>query len=298
MKTNRIILLVLCISFAFWGGCGNKKGDRDIATAEFLPREFPRIEMVRTSELRTYAGKSLWEYINGGAELYHLYNFREVVTADYKKADIEIVADIYKFASEDDAYGLYSMIRSPDVEVIHLGVEGFIAPARLNFVKGEFLVRLTGFDESLESGLSLINLSEEIDLILPGTKNRPAFFSLFPADSSLTLGDRYYTESFLGHRFLQQIYCQDYLLGGDSVTLFLSEDKTGEKFLQWSELADRTDKKLPAPEELPFDDDLYFIFDDSYYGKILTGLKEGRMVGMIGYNPKQRSYFEQWINSL
>jgi len=298
VKINKITLIALSVALVFSGSCGDKKTDGGIATAEFLPQEFPGFQIVRTSDVRTYIGKSLWEYINGGAELYHLYNFQEVATADYRKNQIEIVADVYNFASEDDAYGMYSMIRSPDVESIRLGVEGFMAPASLNFVRGKFLVRLTGFDESSEGGLLLVELGEEMNRLLPGTTARPRSFSLFPADSSIAGTDKYYTESFLGHKFLTQVYCRDYRVNGDSVTLFLSEDETGKKFLEWSELADRTDKKLPAPEGLPFDNNLSFLFNDSFYGKVMIGLKASQIVGLVGYSAKQKDYFEQWLNSL
>ena len=280
------------------GSCGDKKDSRQISLSELLPLEFPESSITRASEIRSYVGSELWQYIDGGAELYHQYNFSEAATADYKKGTIELVIDIYRFASADDAYGLYSMLRSPGTQLLNLGVEGFFAPASLNFVRGEDLVRITGYEQNKEIDAAIIGVAEEINKMLPGITSKPRAFSLFPPGDKIPGTDRYYAESFMGQKFLTQVYSEDYRIFGDSMTLFLSLDSKGEKYLQWSELSDKISKKFPAPELLPFDNKYAFIYGDNLLGLVITGLKAGRLVGMTNYTAAQDSLITEWLNSL
>ncbi|UCD95319.1 MAG: hypothetical protein JSU69_04515 [Candidatus Zixiibacteriota bacterium] len=298
MKLFKLILAITLTATALLIACGGEKSGGIAAFDNFLPREIPGIDMKRVSDIRTYDNKTLWEYIDGGAELYLLYNFKAVATADYKMADVEIVADVYQFDSPVDAYGLYSMFRAPDVEVIRLGVEGFLAPASLNFVKGDYLVRLTGYDESPESGLAIVNLAEEINKLIPGTTEPPASFNAFPADGIVALTDKYYAESFLGHKFMTCVFCRDYLLDGDSLTLFLADDPMADKYIRWSELAERIRKRIDVTADLPFDEDRSFIFDDSFHGNVIAGLRKGKLVGMTNYGKKHEIFLVNWLNSL
>jgi hypothetical protein len=298
MKILKLIPAVVLTAAMLCIACGGEKNEGIASFETFLPPQMTGLDMTRVSDIQTYDDKSLWEYINGGAEMYLLYNFKAVATADYQKADVEIITDIYQFDSPVDAYGLYSMFRFPDVEVIRLGVEGFLAPPMLSFVKGEYLVRLTGYPESSETDLAVINLAGEIVKLIPGSTEPPAPFSSFPAGETVALTDRYYAESFLGHKFLIEVFCRDYLLEGDSLTLFISEDQTGEKYILWSELAERIHKRNNVTADLPFDDDRSFVFDDSFHGNVIAGLYKGKLAGMTNYSKKHESFLANWLNTL
>jgi hypothetical protein len=279
-------------------GCGDKKETAPIEMSNILLENFPDIGLERTSDIKLYRGRFLWEYINGGAELYLLYNFVEAATADYKKSNTEIIVDIFLFGSSDDAFGIYSMFRSSDVQIVRLGIEGFVAPASVNFVKGRYLVRLVGCDESAESSLTLVNLADEINKLLAGTTSRPEMFNHFPLDQVIPSTEKYYVESFLDQKFLQTVYCQDYLIDGDTLTLFISPDQMGAKYLKWSEFAGRTNLRESVPGSLPFDGGYAFIFRDRFHGTIIAGLKSGKLAGIIGYHGKYSAFLAAWLNSL
>jgi hypothetical protein len=289
------VLLFFIVQLLACGG-GEKKVEIDMAS--FLPQSFPDIGLQRMAEIRTYNDKELWEYIDGGAELYLSYNFIEVVTADYKQDSIEIVADIYRFDNDLDAFGLYSMFRSPDVQAIKLGVEGFTAPASLSFVKGEYLVRLVGYDDTPEGSTALINLAEGINKLLPGTTEYPAMFKYFPTENEVPLTDKYYIESFLGQKALTHVYSREYVNLGDSLTLFLADDKSGAKYMEWKNIAKKTGREKEAPTELPYDEGYTFIINDGYYGEIIVGLRNQKLAGIVNYSKKQREMLTNWLDSL
>jgi hypothetical protein len=291
---NGVIILFVVQILA----CGGGEKESNVDMNSFLPASFPDIGLERISEIKTYNNKELWEYIDGGAELYLSYNFVEVATADYKRDSIEIVPDIYRFDNDIDAFGLYSMFRMPDVQVIQLGVEGFTAPASLSFVKGKYLVRLVGFDETPEGSTALINLAEGINRLLPGTTEPPAMFNYFPTENQVPLTDKYYIESFLGVKTLTQVYSREYFINGDSISLFLAYDSSGAKYMAWNEIAKKTGREKPAPSDLPYDEAYVFIINDAYYGEIIVGLRNQKLVGIVNYSKKQRELLTQWLDSL
>ncbi|UCD17951.1 MAG: hypothetical protein JSV44_03330 [Candidatus Zixiibacteriota bacterium] len=288
-----LILITLTIS------CGKKEPAADKPGPEtFLPATVSGGSLQRVSEIRTFVGESLWEYIDGGAELYYLYNFISVATADYKRGSVEILVDIYCFRSPDYAYGLYSMLRSGDAETIMLGVEGFVDPVSISFVKGDYVVKLIGYDDSIENSRAMTDLAQEIAGSIRGTAARPRTFQLFPDSGKIGTTDRLFAESFLGRQFLTDVYTQDYLIGTDSVTLFASADDAGTKFLKWSQLADQLAIKEPISGTLPFDEDHAFIVNNSFHGKIAVGLRSGKLIGIVRYSPGKNNFLLSWLETI
>ena len=276
----------------------NKEQPENLSPEQFLPQTLKNTNAVRSSEIRVFHGDSLWQYINGGADLYHLYNFVEVATADYKINTAEITIDIYRFDNNTNAYGLYTAIRPGKARLLSLGVEGFVSAASLKFVKGSFVISLTGYDESKETSRALSQAASNLNELIPGTINRPDAFALFPEENQIRSTDMYSVHSFLGRKTLTRIYSQRYLLESDTVTLFLSFDKPHSKLQEWSRFAAGEDKKEKVTSDLPFDDDKAFITHDAYYGRIIAGLRKGKLVGMVGYSEKCERFFADWLQSL
>jgi hypothetical protein len=295
-ELSRAALTLLVIVAVGCGG-GEQLIDR-FAPENFLSREFTDAAAQRSSEIRTFYGDSLWQYINGGAERYHRYNFVGVATADYKTEATEITVDIYRFDNAVNAYGLYSMVRPENARLLSLGVEGFASVGSLQFVKGKYLVSLIGYDESDATNHALAQAAEELNKLIPGTTNRPDVFEIFPEDKALRATDRYFAESFLGIGFLTHVYSQSYLIDADTITLFLSQDDPSAKLLEWSKHAAENGTIELVTSDLPFDEGKALITYDAYYGRIIAGLRKGKLVGMVGYSEKHREFLVEWLRSL
>jgi len=299
MKGKLLALAAFSLLLIVAAGCGdNKKPTEKFSLERFLPQELTDAGATRSSEVRSFRGDSLWQYIDGGAELYHLYNFVEVATADYKVGTTEFTIDIYRFDNADNAFGLYSMMRPEKAKLMSLGVEGFSSTANLQFVKGELVINLLGYDESEATSLALSQAAATLDKLIPGTTNRPDAFMLFPTENRMPATDRYFAQSFLGEKTLTHVYCCRYQLISDTVTLFLSQDAPRSKLLQWFERLSEMDNITPSPQELPFDDRSAFVTHDTHYGTIIAGLRKGRLVGMVGYSEEHKEFFVEWLESL
>jgi len=280
--------------------CGgdNKEIAGKTSSAQFLPAQLESSSIFRDGETKTYIGESLYEYINGGAELYHLYNFVEVSTGTYISGEAEIVADIYQFDMSDNAYGLYTLMRPEYADVVKLGVEGFGSPTSVDFVKDKYLVRLTGYDESSETFSGIRILAAELEKLIPGTNEYPKIYSVFPDFNKISHTDKQNVESYMGHSFLSNVYTQDYQFNEETATLFMTEDKDGTKFIEW-ETIDKTLKSVGESRVYDsFDDGKVFQRAGGFYGDIIAGLKKDKLVGIINYKNYHEQFLIDWLESM
>jgi len=297
---NKIQIII--IASIFFGllfiACGTKSQKNENSPSMILAENFENGSIVKSSEIRTFVGESLYEYINGGAEFYHLYKFTDVTTADYKAGAFELIADLYRFENSDYAFGLYSSLRPIGSDYIQLGAEGFATGNSLDFVKGEYLVRIIGYEDSDECITAIKQLAGNIDAVLNGSTVLPKAFSVFPEENLLSQSEVVFAESYLGRIYLTDAYTRKYQIDEETITLFVTEDKSGDKFLRWSE--DEGDREIinilennSQGSEL-----LSFTYNDKYYDKVAVALYHGKLIGVINYNDNLSTFFESWLMSV
>lgn len=279
-------------------GCGeSKQGETSSVTASYLHEKTADTGATRNSSVDTYVGDSLYKYIDGGADLYHTYAFVEVSTASYETGSGEVVFDVYQFADPVSAYGLYSMVRPDGIATVPLGVQGFPTSTTLDFVKGAFLVRFTAFEETPGLSDELLRLGRALAAAIPGTTEIPPAFSLFPAEHRVHTSEKIFAESFLGQQPLSDVYSVEYVYDDDTLTLFLTADASHQKFTQWrDQITDTGAAQVPA--SITFDAGLGFVSEDSYYGRIIAGIKAGRLVGGVGVDENGTEFLSTWVDSL
>jgi hypothetical protein len=299
MKRHHVISgLILLVALSLLA-CG-KGSDRPPAQglAAYFPDRIDTEGLEKSSEIRTFVGDSLWEYIDGGAELYHTFGFTKVSTADYQSSDVELVLDLYEFSTSEGAYGLYSMLRPDNPELVPLGVEGFVTGSSLDFVKGSVLARVIGFDESPSTGEAIRGLATQSAALLPGTSDKPAMFGLFPPQGVIANTDKIIGESFLGQAFLKMVYTRDYAVDSDTLTLFLSNDPNGEALASWFTQVSEQEKSPVALVDLPFDEHYSLLVANPYYGDILAGLRNGKLAGVIKFSGRHFKFVCDWLGTI
>lgn len=305
MKSNKTIpithLLTAIFAFTMFIGCGGgeeqpeEKPETELA--EYFPQTFTDTDIERISDVQVYVGQSLYEYIDGGAELYHLYNFERVATANYKMGDHEIVMDIYQFDTPVNAYGLYSRVRPPAENIISLGVEGFKGVGSLEFVKGRYVLRFTGYDQSDQTQAMIDTMAQRMETVVPGIISKPDGFGLFPFQNMIGGTDVIHADSYLGHSFLSDVYERQYAFGGDTLILFYTDDSTGETYLLWAKEVEDTREDVDL-SDLTFDFNKSFFVEDDFHGNILVGLKEGKLLGVLNYGRRYMNFVSDWLEEL
>jgi hypothetical protein len=241
-------------------------------------------------EPRFFEPDDLWEYIDGAAEQYLLYGFREVITAEYAVGpdSSSVNVEIYRMESPTHAFGMYAAERSPDEQLVAIGVQGYFSGNALNFYKGPYYVKMTSFAVSKDLGNSLAQMGRSIADKIPGEFKEPDVFRYFPGEHRVLQSERYIPMNFLGQSYLYDGYRCDYRDDQGAYQIFLvpMESDTAaqtvfKKYRRFLESQDYTmlqgDDKTVVAEKEGFN--LAFAFR-SYLGGVLNikSLKQGLMV--------------------
>lgn len=298
MNPVRLLTIGALVTVVIMFGCGKAEKPKPTGCAQYLPEQFTASDPVRSSEVSVYKGDSLFEHINGGTELYHQYGFTEVATAYYTWGENKIMVDVYRFDNPDNAYGLFSNLRPDQPQNADFGTDGFRSETGIDFVKGQHLVRVIGNEQSDEVKVGCNALARAIETMLPGATSRPARFADFPIQGILSYSEKIHAESFLGHDFLHNAYTRKYRVDGDTLTLFLMVDSSGEMYHQWGqELSAAAPGPSPA-DGLSFDGGTGMLFSHTYHGDIVFGTKGHMLAGVINYNANQHEFIENWLQTL
>jgi hypothetical protein len=186
----------------------------------------------KSEQAKSFDRKNLYDYLDGGAELYLAYNFQSLLVQDYKAGEKSITVEVYLMETSQDAFGLYSL--DQEGENIQIGDRANYGSGLLKFWKGNYFVRITdmnGNDQNKEAILELgKNISQKIDV----KGKLPELLSRLPADGLVPYTERFFhkqivlnnlyflsTENLLNLSEKTSAVMGDYLLGKMSLKLLL-----------------------------------------------------------------------------
>ncbi len=214
---------------------------------------FPEIPgWTHDSKPTFYTPQTLFEYINGAAELYLRYDFRELAVMNYETEDGRFLSiDIYRHGDVTNAFGVYSRERSTRGFFLSIGSQGYAADGSLNLLKGQYYVKLSSYGLGESADSLLTEVATEVAVQLPGETDFPLPLQWFPLEGRIKNTEQYVSRDFLGHEFLHSAFVADYELEGEEVEFFLlvAEDRVNAQTMvsQYLRL---------AGEDLPEDIDI------------------------------------------
>ena len=182
-------------------------------------------DWVMQDRVTLYNSDTLFDHINGEAELYFPYGFDMLATATYlnkKDPEVWVVVDVYRMDSLLNAFGIYSNYRKADAAGVLIGAEGFFSSSQLMFYQDRYFVRIqvTGA-ASLEQDL-FVACGRTVSRNLPtnaGSARELEVLSGMPG--VVTKSERYLAQSLLGYAFFNRGMIADFMLGGERVQVFV-----------------------------------------------------------------------------
>ena len=91
---------------------------------------------------RTFAGTALYGFMNGGADLYYEYGFKELVSREIVYKDEEFTVDIFTMDTSLDAFGIYSILVHKCLRADSLGRFDCLSKYQLQAVNGNNYVSI------------------------------------------------------------------------------------------------------------------------------------------------------------
>ena len=220
-----------------------------------------------------YDRDNLWEYINGAAELFLTYSFRELIVADFEQGDAAITVSVYDMGRPLDAFGVFETEKPEKAEMLaDVGAAAVLqAPYQGLLFKDRFYVKVEagGGDVSAES---LGGAMKEVADGLPGEAGLPPQLEALPEEGRVPGSVAFAGGNFLGFEDLRSCLYADYKVAdGDEYRLFVM--KPGAAFLR------NEDGKWTQSEQ---DGQMLFSRKVPYSGVVVLLGDEERLVGVSG----------------
>jgi hypothetical protein len=123
--------------------------------------------------------KTLFAYMNGAAELYLAYGFRNLTVRRYERPDRSaITVELYELASSEDAYGLFTFERQDEPAGIGQGSE--FGGGMLRFWKGRYFAAVYTEGEGAEIESALLVMGRATADAIPRTGPEPKWIAFIP----------------------------------------------------------------------------------------------------------------------
>lgn len=136
-------------------------------------------EWVASGEDAVYDRETLYDYMNGGAEVYLSYDFRGAwVRRFIGPNDGEIVLDIYDMGSSQEAFGVFTTsIEDPEVGI---GQGSEFGAGLLKFWKDRYFVSILNMGVDEESDAVLLDIGRAVDAAIGSTGPEPDMVRRLP----------------------------------------------------------------------------------------------------------------------
>jgi hypothetical protein len=169
-----------------------------------------------------YGRDNLWEYINGAADLFLTYQFRELIVLDLEKGDLAVSVSVYDMGRRLDAFGVYEVEKPEETPVLEgVGVAAVLQPPyRALLLKDRFYVKV-------EVGAGDLPAAEMEELLrgvatgLPGSDELPPAVTALPEKGRKPGTVAFTGSAYLGLNDLASCLHAEYEVGGQTCTLFV-----------------------------------------------------------------------------
>ncbi len=233
----------------------------------------------KTFNYDVYTPDDLWDFIDGAAESYLAQSFVDLHIAEYSKGKQVIRVEIYRHKDTAHGFGIYSQERSPGLNFIDIGANGYQQGTVLNFVNGEYYVKISASTDKAKSASVELEIAHDLSDNIDPDPELPAVLSLFPEEGRLEDRDAFISSSFMGQEFLNNVYKASYKVNDISFNLFIVKEMNAaacEQILrQYMEYTKQPAEGLAQGR---------MEIRDPYNGDIGILWKDNRIIGITGTN--------------
>jgi len=214
------VMLVIC------GACDSAwspevtRGDLASTLAALANGEWELFDKVQR-----FTPESLYEQINGRAELYLSYN---VISLDHASFDnrhddrLSISLSVYDMDTPLNAFGIYSVERLPGEAKIDLGRAAYRTNADYYIWHGQYYIRVISVDPGEESRLVGLDWARALVASLSDTGGNVWGYDLLPREDLVQDSVRYFLVDAMGLDFMPETFTAQYDSDGEHLTAFIS----------------------------------------------------------------------------
>ncbi len=183
-----MLFAALCPALA---GCGDGGGGS--GPAGLLPDPAAVAGAGAMGDIAEYEDETLYDFLDGGAELYFDYGIVSIASAEYTTAAGRTMeVSVYDMQSPAGAFGIYSNMRYAGADFVPVGNEGMLSASSLDFWKGRYYCRLVTFDAAPETQAVMLELGRALAGNITGAGSPPAVLGLLPREGMVPRSEKYF----------------------------------------------------------------------------------------------------------
>lgn len=156
----------------------------------FKDNEIP--EWKSASPISIYDKETIFDYIDGAAELYFAYDFNKVVTTEYTDSNTSIIIDVYDMTNPDSAFGIYSLNRYEGANFVNIGNEGILVDTSLDFWKGKYYCKVYSFDTSQKYQNIVTEFGNSISSRIKDSGKEPEIIKMLPSEGLIPKSEKFF----------------------------------------------------------------------------------------------------------
>lgn len=137
-KTSLLIIIIICLAV-------------DCRAGIILPDDNFVVGWTTSGKTLRFVGSDLYNYIDGGAELFYEFSFKELVVQGYRQGENEMVLEVYQMDSPEAALGIYLMKCGEETPIEKITARNSGNKYQFTIVKGSYFILVNSFagDEKL-----------------------------------------------------------------------------------------------------------------------------------------------------
>jgi hypothetical protein len=186
---------------------------------------FPEMaEWKQSGEIQIFSPANLYDYIDGGADLFLKYDFQELKVAEYENNRKALVTiEVYRHKTPIHAFGIYSQERLSDANYLEIGAQGYSEKGSLNFLAADCYVKMSSDNVGPDDQKVLLAFAKKVVANLGEKGSLPSLLSAFPCEGEKKNSEKFIAREFLGYSFFHSGFTADYELSGKKFKLFVIE---------------------------------------------------------------------------
>jgi hypothetical protein len=218
----RRFLRLVCLSLLVFSSAITTRSNG--FAADIVPPPSCAPDWIMDGEIATYTPDTLYKLIDGEAELYLPYGFRNVRTVRYIDPVHKgngLVVSVFEMGSLLDAFGIYSNYRDPETKAAGVGAQGFIEESQLMFYQGRYFVQITASGSATQEPSFFTACAAAVSRRLPADTERPKELAYLKVAGLVPSSEKYYADSLLGYGFFGRGLTAEVRLNGALVKAFV-----------------------------------------------------------------------------
>jgi hypothetical protein len=241
---------------------------------------------------RSFSPDSLYDEINGGAEVFIDYHFVRLAKMDFvyskdEKSDTFVV-ELYDQRDPLSAYGMVSYELDANSAMVEVGQLANSGGTSLVFWQGKYYIKIYTYSEGLEN--RLVDLGKTLAGTIESGPDKFEELEVFNAPDLVKNSKKYHPVNYLGLKELSEIYSGNYTFGETELILFYrtcENEEQAEKF--YKAIVDLGKKNQSLKKDESSGQGARLEIEDEFDGKMVVSRSGAKLVGIRGEIPAEKA---------